>query len=281
MVKAWSRWLSWVGRSTDARVLAMVRIALASVTAGDLLWTWWLGLVPWLYRGAPEGMAEPSSGLMVPLELGPTVFWGALAAYVCVALGLFVRPAILVAVLLEAQLGLMLPAAEQGVDHIVRTAMLILLVSPCDARWAVGPSRRRDEVPGWSMDLLVWLVVLVYFGSGLAKPIADASAWLDPSAKPATMRIMADPLSGVVDPEWAWRWRPLFHVLDWATLLFEIGAPMLLTRWGRAWAAMGVVMHLGLFLSMNLGQFPFAMLAFYPLWFGAPLLAAWDARRAA
>ena len=272
----WRRWERHAHRPEDARVLALVRAGLASVVVADMLWTAWCGLVPWLYVPEPVGLARPTSALWLPADAGPAVFAVALAAYAAVAAGLLVRPAILVAVVAQAQLGAFLPLAEQGVDHIVRTAMLLLLVSPCDRRLAIGPSPRADVVAAGHSDLLRWLVVLIYVGSGVAKPIDDWDAWMTLDALPATLRIMADPMSGAIDPAFAWGYRPVFRALDVATLVFEIGAPLLLTRWGRWWAALGVTLHLGLFATMHLGQFPWAMLAFYPLWYGEPLLRAYD-----
>lgn len=280
---AWQAWVDRCFRDVDARILAMVRIGIGGVMTLDLLWTWSLGLVPWLYVRAPEGMALPSSSYVLDAWFGPgqgpTAFWVAVASMACVTIGFAMRPAIVVGVVAHAQLGCLLPAAEQGVDHILRTALLILLFAPADARWAVGPSARRDTVPAWSSDLLMWLIVLIYLSSGLCKVLLDWDAWVVWGSLPATYKILADPLSGLLSPMAAWPYRPVFQVLDWATLVFEIGALVLLTRWGRWWAWMGVVMHLGLFWLMKLGQFPFAMLAFYPLWLGAPALAWWDARR--
>jgi hypothetical protein len=254
-------------------------VGLGAVTVADMSWTAWCGLVPWLYVPEPAGLARPvGAWLWAPPDAGPALFATAWLAYVAITLGFFVRPAILVALLVHAQLGALMPIAEQGVDHIVRTAMLMMLFAPCDRRWAIGPSRRQDTIAAGHTDLLRWLIVLVYLGSGVAKPLSDWGAWMSLQGLPATLKIMADPLSGAIDPELAWSARPLFKVLDVATLIFELGAPLLLTRWARGWAALGVIMHLGLFATMHLGQFPWAMLAFYPLWYGAPALRWLDTR---
>ena len=279
----WQRWVDHVGRPIDTRILASVRIGMAGIMALDMLWTWWLGLVPWLYVPGPDSLARPHR-LWLLTDLGPEAvhmaFWGAVVSYLFVAAGLFTRPAIVVGILCEAQIGMANTLAEQGVDHICRTMLLILLFSGSDGRWSLGPAQRRDTVPGWPVDLMAWLLVLIYTASGVCKPLRDWSAWLDPSALPATYRIMADPLSGVVDPVLGHQLLPLMHAMDWATLVFEIGAVMLLTRYARWWAVMGVVMHLGLAATMKLGQFPYVILAMYPIWFAEPALRWWDARRA-
>lgn len=266
----WERWVEHCFRPIDARVPAALRIGLGTVTVLDMLRTWSHGLVPWLYRVDGEGMARPLAYYLLE-PLGPdgpvTAFWVALVAYAFVALGAFTRPAIIVALLASAQLGQVGALTEQGVDHIVRTALLVLLFAPCDNRWAVGPSKHRDEVPAWSLDVITFLLVLIYMDSGFSKLFRDWNAWTNLAAHPATFRIMADPLSGVVDPVWAYERQWLFRGLDTMTLIFECGAFVLLTRARSVWAVMGVALHLGLAFTMKLGQFPYAMLVFYPMFF--------------
>jgi len=241
-----------------------------------LLWTWSLGLVPWLYQVAPGRLARPS-GTYELAAYGPDAavyaFWGAVVCYALVTTGTLVRPAIVLGILLEAQMGQVNPLAEQGVDHLVRTVLLILAFSGCDARWSIGPARRRDTVPGWPLDVVAWLLTIVYLASGLCKLIRDYDAWMVPGKLPATFRIMCDPLSGLVDPELAWGVLPLFRAMDWGTMVFELGAVVLLTRYARWWALMGVVMHVGLAATMKLGQFPYVVLAMYVVWFGEPFFA--------
>jgi len=282
MSRWWAAWRDHVGRPADARVLAMIRIALASVVVADMLWTWWLGLVPWLYDPSHEGFTRPARGFLLgdlPPQATVWAFWGAVVAYTLVATGTLMRPALVVALLLHAQVGQVCPIAEQGVDHIVRTVMWILVFSGADARWSVGPARRRDHVPAWPLDLIAWLLAIIYVASGACKVIRDPDNWLEIGAIPGSFKIMADPLSGLVDPVLGWQLQPLFRGMDWATLAFELGGFVLLTRWGRHWAVLGLVMHLGLAAFMKLGYFPWAILALYPVWFGPPLLAAWDRRR--
>ncbi len=262
--------MAYCFRPIDARLLAGLRIGLATVTVLDMLRTWSQGLVPWLYRLDGAGIARPLEHYFLQ-PLGPDgpviAFYVALGAYTLVALGAFTKPAIIVAVLAAAQLGQVGPFTEQGVDHIVHTTLWILLFSPCDARWAVGPSKRQDHVPAWSLDLVTFLLVLVYTDSGLCKLFRDWDAWTNLADLPATFRIMADPLSGVVDPAWGHERQWLFRALDTLTLLFECGAFLLLTRFRAGWAVMGVTLHVGLAFTMKLGQFPYAMLAFYPMFF--------------
>jgi hypothetical protein len=266
----WSRWVEQCFRPVDARILAALRISLATITVFDLLRTWAQGLVPWLYRIDHVGFSAPERYYLLE-SLGPDgpvyAFWVAVGAYALVALGVFTRPAILVAVLASAQLGQVGALTEQGVDRVVRTTMLILLFAPSDARWAVGPSKRQDHIPAWPLDLTAFLLVLIYMDAGFCKLFRDWNAWTNLASTPATYRIMADPLSGVVDPVWGYQRLWLFRALDTFTLLFECLAFFLVTRFRAAWAVMGVVLHVGLALTMKLGQFPYLMLAYYPMFF--------------
>ena len=79
--------------------------------------------------------------------------------------------------------------------------------------------------------------------------------------------ILANPASGSLDPVFWSDYPWIFIAGGWATLLLELSAPLILTRWCRWWALAGVILHLGIASVMHLGMFAWGMLALYPVLF--------------
>jgi hypothetical protein len=58
---------------------------------------------------------------------------------------------------------------------------------------------------------------------------------------------------------WPWLWR----IGGWLTIGLELASPLLLTRFRHFWAVGGILMHLGIALTMDLGMFSWGMLSMY------------------
>jgi hypothetical protein len=155
---------------------------------------------------------------------------------------------------------------------MVRTVFLILIFSGSHRALTIRSTKSSEVIPAWPGQLIVFLLVLMYMSAGLHKLGANMQ-WLAASGDVPVYRIVTDPMAGRLDSatavDWLWFWR----VLGWFTIIFEVGALLLLTRIGRFWAIMGLSMHLGLALTMHLGMFSYAMMAFYPV-----ILGPWTCR---
>ena len=89
-------------------------------------------------------------------------------------------------------------------------------------------------------------------------------------------RILADPTSANLD-HLTWAGVPwLFHAGALVTLIVELSAPLILTRFSPCWAVGGALLHLGIAATMGLGMFSWGMLALYPVLFAPWLLRALD-----
>jgi len=149
---------------------------------------------------------------------------------------------------------------------MVRTVLLILLFSGSHRAFTLR-GERAERIGAWPAQLICFALVLMYMTAGLHK-IGANPQWLSVGGDVPIYRIVTDPMAGRFDPAAAFAWLGLWRILGWFTVLFEVGSFILLTRWGRWWAIMGLGMHFGLVFSMHLGMFSWAMLAFYPVLLG-------------
>lgn len=290
MMGLWRGFVAACARPVDTRPLAVLRILLPLCVVLDLARVASLGLLDDFFRTWEHGGLSTFSGDHWLLgSLGPhagLLLVGVLG--VCMLLvssGLAVRPALLLGVLAYAQLGHLYPPGDRGIDRIIRVALLVLLFSRSHRRWALGNrlgGRTPEETePAAPQLVLLWFLVLVYMAAGTSKLIQQPD-WLAWSGTPVLYRVLTDPMAGAFDHV-AWSGVGLpFFIGGWVTILYEVGAPMLLTRWRHWWGTIGIALHVGIALTMHLGMFSVGMLCLYVVvmadaWL--PALDRWQARR--
>ena len=281
MRRWWQSWVDSCDAQEDLRPLALVRILVGVVVTLDLLRAWQLGLVPWIWRlfdhgGLSTAPQQGSYWFAAWPEAGTALFVVTLVSMVGIALGVGVRPLIVVGVLAWAQLGHLHPLGDRGVDRLLRTTLLVLLFTDSHRRWALGNAMRRRPPQlthrAWAGRLLRWFLVIVYLSAGVAK--ACDPAWFSLSDTPMLYRIMTDPTAADLDHlQWAGVLWP-FRIGGIGTVLLELSAPLLLTRYAKWWAIAGAAMHLGIAMTMGLGMFSWGMLAHYPILL-APFWLPW------
>lgn len=91
------------------------------------------------------------------------------------------------------------------------------------------------------------------------------------TADPPLLRILIDPMAAELDPAFWAQFPWLFRLAGFGTIAFELGSPLLLTRHAHRFAIVGLVMHMGIAVTMSLGMFSWGILACYPL-FLAPFI---------
>jgi hypothetical protein len=269
-MRLWTRWVELCGRREAVLPLALTRIALAGVLLADLLRIAQLGLVGSLWRPFEHGGLGgryTSSALLddAAAWAGPATWGLNVLALVLVILGIGTRPALVVAVLTNAQLGHLYPAGDRAIDRLIRTVFLVLALSGSHRGLTVLVRDARTLVSTVPAMLIRVLLVVVYTCAGVGKAVSGA--WLTWAKYPALYRIVADPTAGTLDSMQVLALRPLFQVAGWLTVGWEVSAFLLLTRWAPWWGIGGVLMHLGIFSMMDLGMFSWGMLAMYPLVF--------------
>ena len=272
MTRFWHWWVARSEREMDSRILAFLRISVPLVVIIDLLRLAWLGLVPFIFRTYDEGGLSrfQDEALFIeslsPQWAGPVAWLVALVFMGVIASGRWMRSAIVIGALAYAQLGHLYPPGDRGIDRILRTVLLILFFSQANRRWSMDPRPALSRIPAWPVDLIRWMLVLVYLGAGVSK-LMQQPRWLATSGTPVLYRILCDPMAARVDAVWAASFFGLWRVLGWVTVLFEISAFLAFTRWARYWALVGLGMHIGILLTMKLGIFGLGMLILYPVFF--------------
>ena len=228
--RVFSAWVRYCGREMDPRPLALVRVLVSLCVLGDLLRIWQLDLVTVLFRSYSEGglsQIQSEKWLWVT-ELsgqwgGPVAWLVCVVCAVSIVLGSWTRPAIVILLVFYAQLGHLYPPGDRGIDRMIRTVLLVLLFSGSHRALRLGRGDRPEAIPAWPARLIVFLLVLMYMTAGLHK-LGVNGQWLAISGDCPIYRIVTDPMAGRLDPVASMAWLPLWRVLGWLTIVFEVGS---------------------------------------------------------
>jgi hypothetical protein len=301
---AWDTWVGWWRGEEHPRSLALVRILLGACVLFDFVEIARLGLVTALFvPNVAGGLSDATARATPPLFYAvfpPTVAAGhALHAALvlcaaCFTLGWCTRTSAALLVLGWAQFADILPAGDRGIDTLCRDVLLLYVFAgggrwaSIDAWWSTG-SWWGDGglVPAWPRRLLMLQIVAMYFLAGVQKV---GLHWWPMGHCAALYLVLQDPAIARYDFAWLAR-TPFFQITQVGTvvtLLFQDSYPVvLLLRWWKStperggwgrrlvqrapwlelvWIGLGLVFHLLLALTTELGIFPWAMLSLYSAW---------------
>lgn len=313
---SWLRaWVAFWDTVEHPRTLGVVRILLALVMLFDFVEIWRLGLVTPLFSPQEAGgWFDVLSRTQVPriYQLMPAESWVGVVHHalivgliVALLLGLCTRVSALLLVLLWAQLQHVAPLSDRAIDVLCRNALLILAFAGSGA-WASIDAKLRtgrflgDGAPvgAWARQLLVLQLVVMYFTAGVQKV---GFLWLPWGGFMALYVILQDPAIARADFAWMARqpWLLATQIGTAVTMLWQWGYPLVLlwawykhtperpgrlrafaNRWHLhlVWVVVGAIFHLLLAATMELGIFPWAMLALYPAFIHPDELARFGAR---
>lgn len=312
---AWDTWVGIWSHEEHPLPMALVRITLGLCLLWDLSWVGALDLVvPFLAPQEIGGWPEIYPRSTVPLvwqlfPADPAVAWGLWGLTIaCAALftvGLYTRPAALAFVLLYAQWAEILDAADRGIDTMMRNVVFLFVFATAHHTLSVDAWRRTGSwrgdgalTPAWPRHVLVLQLVVMYFGAGIAKL---GSTWTPMGEYAALWYILHDVAVARFDWSFLAPIYPLTQLSTAITILWEYSAPVVLlfywyrhtwqrpgrlrawcNRWRahQLWLIVGVVFHVLIAITLNLGIFPFAMLSFYPSFFHPNDLPVWIRRLA-
>lgn len=294
-----SRWTSWVAFTSEkepALVLAIFRVLLSLCAIGSLLTA--MDVLSVLWIDAAHGGAftlEPTR--LVRLFGGPTppviqtFWWVALVAAALSAVGLGGRWPLLVAGQAYTALVRTNAGITGGYDAMIGIAFWILFFSGANATLSVDAWRRTkrlltdDLIPAWPRRVLVLQLVVIYFITGLQKM---SPVWTPLGGYSALYWVYQDPTWRRFDMSFTTKLYPLLQVGTAITWHWELSFPVVmawlwarrtkarggrlrraLLRWDlrKLYLAIGVCLHLGILLTLNVGPFSFVSLSFYPLFF--------------
>jgi hypothetical protein len=300
LARWWRAWVSLLDRCEPADALACFRIltGLAALqTIGSVIWADMVELL-WFDESAGGMLRIYTDSWRVAVLGGPTpaVAWSlaiaALVGSLAVTLGCGGR----VAPLLTGQVLLALRDLNdwQGSYALITLNALWLLVLSrstatlsVDCRLRTGQWTSDEPVPAWPKLLVVFQVAVIYFGNGLAKISAH---WVPGGDLSAIYYILQQPTWQRIDMLWvAWVY-PLTQIATATTWFFELSWPLVLvalwlrrtgdrtTRLRRLahrfdlrklYLAVGLALHGFIALSLDVGPFLLATMAFYPCLFAA------------
>ena len=153
-------------------------------------------------------------------------------------------------------------------DLLLRQVGFAVALAPCGLLWSLDAKRltRQGRTPNrlrapWPLRFLQLEVAIGYVLSGWAK--LQGKTWHDGTAVGLALRI--EDLQRFAAPDWLFEQRILLNLLTWGTLAFEVSFLMLVwSRRLRPWVlGVGVLIHLGIDIFLDIGFFSYAMLLAY------------------
>jgi uncharacterized membrane protein YphA (DoxX/SURF4 family) len=281
----WSGWLAraaaWVHRPQPIERLALMRLVVPVAVLGFLA----ARLVHADHWLSPVGFHAPNLGgndwrqplylPAIPVAAAWLVAVAIAVSGLCLAVGLFTRPAAGVFAVLVAYVALADRLEAFTVTKLAPVLSLALCLSPCGLRYSVDAWRRRagptppSEVPGGLVTFAQIFLPVMYSGSGLAKVRGD---WLGGD-------VLWSHLHDSYQTGFAWF---LVHsvpggawqALQYLTLVFEVGAPLWFALpWTRTPA---LIVGLGMHAMIGL---MFGPVIWFALLMGGLLVAAYAPAR--
>ena len=236
--------------------------------------------LPWYYEVMP-GTVSSARGLWVVLMVGS----------ITLTLGWMTRLSALVVLVAWIQFAFILPYSDRGIDSLCRMILALLVFAPAGQWLSVDAWRRTGSMWGdgalelaWARKLIIGQLVLMYFSAGILK---SGLTWWPWGGASALYFALQDPAVGAFNYPFL-RYQPFFfftQVGATTTLAYQLTYPVvLLLMWWRRnpghggwvaafanryrleflWVFTGGLFHLILAATMELGIFPWAMLALYP-----------------
>lgn len=297
----WRRWIAAVSVTEPGTTLALFRMAIGACLLLTVGWPWFGGVVDaiWVAQGQ-GGIHQVRGTALVHWLGGPTLavihglVYANLVAGVLLILGLGGRLTAFVA--LQLAIGLLQVNAFAGAayDLLLTNGLWLCVLGSStqtlslDARLRTGSWVDPTPIGRWSRYLVVFQLAVLYATTGLQKLSIHWVPWGDLQALYYILRM---PNFHYRDLDWLGFLEPLLQLSTLVTWLWEVCGGVFLiatwrsdhgsTRWRRVrtlWVALGLVMHLVLLVTMDLGPFGFTTLAFYvALYSPQELESAWTA----
>jgi hypothetical protein len=155
-------------------------------------------------------------------------------------------------------------------DRLITWVAWGLLLAPIGERKMT--SKSRSPVGRW---FLIWVYIALYGSTGFHKLLLEPEGWF--SGEILSLHMLhrhfgMTPL-GIWSSDQVW----IGQLGSWLTLAFECGFPFLIW-WRRTshWVLLvGIMMHLGILLLMNVGPFSYVAIAAYPVLLHPQTAQAW------
>lgn len=297
--RRWSAWVAFTSEKESGLTLALFRIAIGVSVLLSLTSMARAGLVDVLWVDASEGGVVhlgASSWLLAAMG-GATranvdhLFWVALVAASAFTLGLAGRLSAFVA--LQAYQGLYSSngLTSHGYDVLITNALWLSVLGDTSRTLSLDALVRRRRlfddtlVSAWPRRIAILQILVVYVTTGLQKL---SPPWMPMGGYSALYWVLQDPDWRRWDGRFAATVYPLTQIGTAVTWFWEVGAPLMLLvlhyrrtndRGGRfralcnrrdlrlPYLAIGVMLHVAILLTMNVGVFSLVAVSFYVTFF--------------
>jgi len=302
VIRLWTAFVALVDRREPAEGLALFRIAMGLVmlyAIGSMLAA---GLDTVLWVDAADGGMQLLRGDHWLLDAlgGPTaeviglLVRAGLVLGVLVTIGAGGRLTLFAALQVYSALVRSNPTVLGGYDNLITNALWLLVLGGAtatlsvDSRLRSGAWRRPGAtLAAWPRYLAVFQILVVYTTTGLNKlgvpwtPVGDFSAlyWVyqDPTWRRFDMSFSADPipymaLQAATAMTWLWEISAIL-LLPYFYFRATPGRPGRLRALAQrrdlrlGFVAVGLLLHVGILLTLNVGPFSWASLAYYVCFF--------------
>ncbi len=295
MKRLWSAFVALTSIREPGTSLARFRIAVGLVMLYSLLSMITAGLVEVMWVDAAHGGLQTLSTQhwLIGLLGGRTLAtaWGLVIAGLVLASLVVVGLGGRLTTLLTLQVYYALTSAHGtlsgGYDTLITNALWLLVLAQStatlslDCRLRTGQWRSERPVPAWPRYLVILQLIVVYGTTGLHKL---SPVWIPGGDYSALYWVFQEPTWPRFDMAWTASVFPLTQLATAVTWWWEVLTPLLLVvywarytapRGGRVrralnrfdlrkpWAAMGVGLHLGILVLLNVGPFSPISLAYY------------------
>ena len=291
----WMFWVTLFARKESASGLAAFRIALGLVVLYSLLSIMASGLIAVLWIDVKHGgfgPLGPGNWLLAWLG-GPTPgpVYGMWTVALCGALAMVVgiggRVSIFVTLQAYNALITINSHTSGGYDLMITNALWLLVFSECMATYSLSCRRktgawaRAVEISAWPRYLIVFQLLAIYTATGLYKLSAD---WTPAGGYSALYHVYQDPTWRRFDMDFTASVYPLTQIATAMTWHWETSAWLMFlvyyfrytrerpgrlralsNRWDLRvpYVAVGLCMHLGILITLNVGPFSWVAFAYY------------------
>lgn len=286
----WQRIVGFVEEQEDATSIALTRIAVGTTLAAHFIRLMYTGGAQFVWTAVADGgfAARPGWLEYVGGNTPSAVFalcMVVIAASLMVALGLFTRASIVVALLAFRACTEMNGEARSGYDSLLVNLLFLLFLSGCGRRLSLDALifKKPHVVARWPRMLFVLQIALLYGGTALMK---GSAGWIPGGDADALWFILHQPMWSRLEslPTWSFF---LTQIATTTTWFWELTGPLCALAiwfkdfpprskfWGRIhrllervrfrelWLLAGVGVHVGIEMFMEVGVFTPASLALY------------------
>jgi hypothetical protein len=298
MKRLWSAWVALTSAREVGASLALFRIAvsavviyaLCSMIAADLVDVMWVDAK----HGGLQQLGQHHWLIALLGGQSPRVAWTLVSAGLVLATCMLVGFGGRITALITGQVYFALtsghPALTGGYDMLITNALWLMVLGDSTATWSLdcrvrgGTWRSQRLIAAWPRYLVILQLVVVYTTTGLKKV---SPVWTPGGDHSALYWVFQEPTWRRFDMTWTASAFWLTQIGSAVTWWWEVLTPLLLLwYWARhttpadgaggrlravlqrfdlrkAWAAIGIGMHLGIFVLLNVGPFSPISLAYY------------------